>query len=315
MLSCERRQVGLGLRFSSNNFFHQLFYAAAAHAALSDRSARATDAAFVPIGTGFPATMPTHLWEYTLRSLSDASSAQLAEQTRRLLNGGCTCFDRFYAATHGVSFTTGSRDWFVAFRRSSAFNARHVLGLPARASRAPQDMLFIMRRGSRRIITNAQQVESLVLAAQPRLRVVAFEEISLVEQLAMVSEASVLIGVHGMAIAGFVVHLPADERPTACVEIVPEPDRRSYEWTAIVPKLARVVGVRHLGIMAPHAPGCFIDHLRHVNCSSATCRRDVAKGLRSFAASSVLNCNVTVEANRLLEVIQRAASLTNVHPS
>ena len=311
LASCQRHRLGLAVRFSSNNFFHQSFYAAAMHRALVG-VARTSDAVFVPIGGAFPAEGPNRLWEYTLRSLSNASADQLFNDTHTLLRAPCTCFDRFIGATHGLApMAEEARAILMAYRRSAARNARAVLNLPPVTTRAARDMLFIMRRTARRVITNEQEVLDRVLAAQPRLRVVAFEEMPVAQQMALVSESSVLIGVHGMAIAGYVVHLPADERKTACVEIQPRPDPVSWTWSKIVKGLAHGAGVRFLVMQSPHSPGCYIDTMRSMNCTGdALCQRAVSKGLRSFAASSVLNCNVTVDSAHLLTLIQSAADHT-----
>lgn len=312
--------------FSSNNFYHQLNFAASAHEALVGIAA--PDAVFVPIGWSFPASAPHKLWEFTLRSLSSASAAKLANQTHMLLRAPCTCFDRLVAVTHGMQpVSASSRAAFAAFRRSSAINARMVLRMePVRdARRSAQDMLFIVRHGSRRVITNEEALRKQAQAAQPRLRIVTFEAMPIVQQLTMVSESSVLIGVHGMALAGYVVHLPTDERRTAILEIQPKPDPSSWEWMTIMRDLAAGAGVRHLVLFANHASGCFIDFMRHANCSSqdawrrlalgsqaseARCRLALSKAWKSFAATSVLNCNVTVDFPKLLGLLNDAAQHT-----
>ena len=187
------------------------------------------------------------------------------------------------------------------------------------SKRAAQDMLLIVRRGRRRVISNEREVTERALAAQPRLQVLAFEELPITKQMEIVSTASVLIGVHGQAIAGYVSHLPADARKTAVVEIWPRLDAVSYDWAKIVPGLAIGAGVRHFTVIAEHSPGCYIDYLRQVNCTAqenpSYCSRTVQKGLKSFQANTVLNCNVTVDSERLLGVIQQAAMHTRQVPS
>eukprot|EP00966_Prymnesium_polylepis_P093712 2168349-Prymnesium_polylepis.1 len=242
---CRQRRLGLGLRFSSSNFFHQLYYASAAHLSLIQEAKGSPGAVFVPLGTSFPHDVPDRLWEFTLRSLSNESAADLLNRTQSLLGTPCTCFDRLAAATHGYAFRQIPRGALAAFRSASALHARLQLNLPQVAERSARDMLFILRQGKRRAISNAEEVQRQLLSAQPRIRVLAFEEIPIVQQLAIISEASVLIGVHGMAIAGYVAHLPTDERRTACVELQPAPSRVSWEWTRIVPTITGAAGVRH----------------------------------------------------------------------
>lgn len=312
---CTQRRIGLGIRFSSNNIYHQNFYAAAAYNALIDSAdAHAT---FVPIGAGNPATVPSAQWEYTLRGLSNKSAAALADETQGLLRARCTCFERLLVATHALQpFSTSARPSMVAFRRAMAVHARLALVLPPRSSshRDAQDMLFVLRRGSRRVMTNAKEVEDLLRPALPRLRMVAFEDMPLMQQIVTVAESSAIIGVHGQALTGYVVHLAAEERKTAVVEIRPRPDPRSWDWTLMVSGLARAAGVRFLSLTAPHAPGCIIDELRRNDCATDECNRAhaalVRVRLRSFGSASVLNCNITVDAQRLLALIRQAAAHT-----
>ena len=319
--ACNRLRLGLGVRFPSNNFYHMLGFAAAAHSALL-HFAHMPDAVFVPIGATRPESQPGPLWEYSLRSLTTRSAAVLVEQTQSLLSRRCTCFDLFVAATHSYrpeSPTSSSA--YAAFRRSSALNARSMLSLELAARRSAQDILFIVRHGPRRVITNEKDVINRALAGELRLRAVAFETIPIVRQLAMVSESSAIVGVHGMALAGYVHHLPSDLRRTACVEIRPKPDPRNWQWTNIMSDLCVGAEVKFFYIEATHAPGCYLDLIRTVNCSTdegvkalqaqstAHCALAVQKSLRSFAASSPLNCNVTIEdPDRLARIIARAAA-------
>ena len=319
---CKRHRLGLGVRFPSNNFYHMLGFAAAAHSALID-FAHTPDARFVPIGATRPESRPGPVWEYSLRSLTNQSAAALLDQTQSLLRQ-CTCFDRLVAATHSYRpESSSSRGAYAAFRRSSALSARSMLSLELAARRSAQDILFIVRHGPRRVITNEGDVIRRALAGQLRLRAVAFETIPIVEQLAMISESSVIVGVHGMALAGYIHHLPSDMRRTACVEIRPKPDPRNWNWIYIMHDLSRGAGVEFSYIEAPHGPGCYLDLIRSVNCSSreglkamkaqsaAHCALAVQKSLRSFAASSPLNCNVTIDdPDRLARIIARAAAVT-----
>ena len=320
---CERHSLGLGIRFSSSNFYHQLNFAASAHETFLRIGA--PDAVFVPIGHSFPRTAPDGLWEFTLRGLSNASAARLTNQTNALLKANCTCFGRVVAATHAMQpASPRSREAFAAFRHSSAVHARMVSMHAVRDGRrrSTTDMLFIVRHGPRRVITNEDAVRLQALAAEPRLRFVAFETMPIVQQLKLVGESSTLIGVHGMALAGYIVHLPTHEWTTACVEIQPAANAFSWTWTAIMRDLAAGAGVLHLALTARRAPGCFIDFMLHANCSlkkdweplGATspghCKLALSKAFKSFAASSVLNCNITVDSRKLLGLIEKAARHT-----
>ena len=135
-------------------------------------------------------------------------------------------------------------------------------------------------------------------------------------QMEVVSSASVLIGVHGQAVAAFAFFLPAELRRTAIVEIIPRRDALSNYWTPIIRGVARGAGVRHYRMEAARSPGCYLDYLRQLNCSVArdtrACSRDRGKALRNYQAVNVLNCNVTVEARVLLRLVGEADNHT--HP-
>jgi len=284
---CRQRRLGLGLRYSNDNPFHQQFFAAALHSALV--AFTAPDALPVPIGSAFPRARPTPLWEYTLRSLFNASALRLNSEVGQMLQAPCTCFDRLVSFTGGFAQAdVRSRDSVWAFRRASVRNARAAVASASWLSAVDadaRDILFLLRRGGRRVIVNEEALLGEALAGQPRLRRVSFEgDVPVVEQMLIVSTATVLIGVHGAGISGYVTFLPSHLRKTACIEIRPRSLGNAGAWKPIVENLARVAGVRFFALDAEHSPGCKADAYRSKlgNCTAgragSDCRRRLARG-------------------------------------
>ena len=284
---CRQRRLGLGLRYSNDNPFHQQFFAAALHSALVAHAA--PDALPVPIGSSFPRARPSPLWEYTLRSLFNTSAQRLNSEVDQLLQAPCTCFDRLVSFTGGFAQAdVRSRDSVWAFRRASVRNARAAAASASWLSAVDadaRDILFLLRRGRRRVIVNEDALLGEALAGQPRLRRVSFEgDVPVVEQMLIVSTAAVLIGVHGAGLSGYVTFLPSHLRKTACIEIRPRSFGNAGDWKPIVQNLARVAGVRFFALDAEHAPGCKADvhqsRLRSCTAGEAGshCRRSVNRG-------------------------------------
>ena len=297
----------------------QQFFAAGVFAALHQHAA--SDAVFVPFGSVKPRERPDSKWEYTLRSLSARSAAELQNGTQAVLTAKCTCFERLVAYTGGFSPYDAKRSQasITAFRHASLRNARLVVG-PSWSSTSAvvdeRDILFILRRAKRRVITNEADVLRRASAAQLRLRGVVFEGMPIAEQMLTTSKATILIGVHGAGLAGYVAFLPSDARKTACVEIRPKPTVGSNAWVPIVASLAKGAGVRLFPLTANHAPGCPADasEAEWKRCPAGRdrglCRREVTrKG--SFEGNSVLWCNVTVDTEQLLTVIEAAVRHTS----
>ena len=55
--ACEKRRLALGVRYSNDNIYHQLFFAAANREALASRTE--ADAAFVPLSASSPRARPS----------------------------------------------------------------------------------------------------------------------------------------------------------------------------------------------------------------------------------------------------------------
>ena len=142
---------------------------------------------------------------------------------------------------------------------------------PAPATAAAASVLFVSRRGARvRAIDNE---EDLVRAIEgdPRLagrvRFLALEASPLVEQLAAVSAASVLAGVHGMGMAwvammGTAAGSHAAERPAqhataAALEIFPQQmlRQRTHAWLDYR-RWAFMSGVDYFLLVQPDVPAC-----------------------------------------------------------
>ena len=172
-------------------------------------------------------------------------------------------------------------------------------------------MVLMLRKGARRVIVNERELLSSVLPRQPRLKTVVFERLPVSEQMLVASTAVALIGVHGAGLLGYTIFLPTDVRNTACVEIRPRATSGSSAWQPLVKKLARSAGVHFEYMVAKNAPGCPANEHYEMqrNCTTGVCRRKIQRTY-GFEGMSVLWCNVTVDPDRLMPLIERAASHT-----
>ena len=311
---CEQRPFALGLRFSSNNIFHQQMFAAAIYAGLQHHMA--LDATLLPLGMNFPRDRPMKQWEYTWRAFSTVPAEQFLHGMKALmLSSRCTCFEKLIAFTGGFDpYNRSSRQSVWSFRSASTRNARVALA-SSHLARVPdggaaQDMLFVVRRGARRIITNEQQLLSLAQAEQPRLRVAVLEHLTVTQQILEIATSAALIGVHGAALTGWISFLPTDVRKTAILEIRPKLTLLSSGWTTMVRDLSRGLGVQFFVTDAAHSPGCKADALmiKYRQCTTNKCRDKLGK--TKPPGKSVLWCNITVSSSTLLPIIQQVADST-----
>ena len=212
-----------------------------------------------------------------------------------------------------------------SFRHAATRNARAALmtaQLTAPPSSTGRDMLFILRRGARRVITNEDEVVRRLMAEQPRLQAIAFETLPIASQMLVVASASTLIGVHGAGIAAYTSFLPADERKPAVVEIRPDPHELSKEWIWLVKDLAAAAGAAFFFMWARRAPGCAANafHKRWLECKTLgtpraidSCTKKAVRSAPGFANRSVLWCNVTIQNIwTLSRLVREAASRTAV---
>ena len=168
LAQCEKRSLGLALTVSSNNLYHQFFHAVPAFEALL-RYVQ-PDAVFVPLvsymATSWlhPATNYSHAWEFSLRALSSAPAKQLMEDTLRLFDAPCTCFERVEGATGAVSlFYPKARPRILAFCRQAVKMARSMPPRPVAdgGARFPWwtvNVLYVRRGGIKRALANDAEV-------------------------------------------------------------------------------------------------------------------------------------------------------------
>lgn len=253
----------------------------------------------------------------------------------QVFDAPCTCFERLVASTSGVAlFDKRSRLSSASFRHASTRNARAAIaaavtaGLASSASGVSssltderRDVLLIVRRGSKRVLVNEDELFAAALAAQPeRLRRVALEQLPVAEQMLAVASAVVLIGVHGAGLLGFLAFLPSDVRRTACGEIRPWAPITRFDWIYLVRGVADGVGVRYFGVNAPLEPGCLVEREIgwHIavsrNCTPGpeghTCRLKAQLGKQM--GQRALFCNVSVERGAFVALVNRAAGYTAV---
>jgi hypothetical protein len=314
--SCESRPLGLILFFQSNNIFHQMYHAAPAWEALREyasTSASQQPPTLIPLA-GYlagpwvhPPTWRSHAWEFTVRALTNLGADAIAEDLRRLLTAPCTCFQRVHGSTGAFTpfiehkaMVTLAREWSRASVRNAAFAAAQLrLSLHRKALagtiRADQDILYVMRgaHGESRVVTNEAQLLR-AFGVVPRVRAVAMGQLPLVEQMLLASASSVLVGVHGQALS-HMAFLPSD-RPTALVELLPQPNRQYNEFKNIFRDWCRAQGVRHWSM------GAALDR------SGGLCQPEG----RRQRGGGPLRCNVTVEVPLVLELVQEAAEFTAV---
>ena len=165
----------------------------------------------------------------------------------------------------------------------------------ALSSSLAADLLLVGREGERRTLSNeAALLERLGgLPEASRLARVALEALPLGAQMRLVSEASLLVAVHGQALA-WIPFLPADRRTVGAIEIAIMTKHGAlnncYEaWSA-------ALGVRYWKVAGTLTGGC---------TGGATNRDDVAQ-----RSSKLLSCNVTVNVMQLVGTISTAARAT-----
>lgn len=225
----------------------------------------------------------------TTASPDDISSAAI-----QLLRTPCTCFDRFEATAQ--PFNPGAAMAAEALRRFRHAMLRNIHPLPPTSNRVSAGaMLFVSRQGERRTLTNEAEVLSLLGRRLDRVQRVAFEELSLTTQMRVVSDASVLIAVHGQALA-WLPFLPWESQPTGVVEVSLVGRRgvvnKCYEvWS-------KALGVHYWRVVARLMKGC----------NGGVRSRDN----EAERAHKMLSCNVSVELGALLGAATRAAELTAV---
>ena len=157
-------------------------------------------------------------------------------------------------------------------------------------------MLLVSRGGERRALSNEARV-LVALEQLGRVRRVVLEEMTISDQMALVAQSSVLLGVHGQAFA-WLPFLPWSSRTVGLVEISLASRRgvvnTCYErWSA-------ALGVRYWRVAGKLTGGC---------SGGATSRDNEAT-----RAHKMLACNVTVDVTQLVGAASRAAEETAPHP-
>lgn len=285
------------------------------------------------LGHGKPAAPRRwYAWEFSIRPLTRTSGADIAAAAARLLRAPCTCFERFEAESRAfnpgalasaatvrlfrdaalrhappppllpalggasTSATGGPGAGSTSRSARSAGWAAAVTALRGGERRA--DLLLVSRQGERRggrQLSNEGEVLARLrgLPAAPRLARVVLEGLPLAEQMRLVAAASVLIAVHGQALA-WLAFLPSDVRPTGVVEVSIMTKQGALNpcyqaWSA-------ALSVQYWRVAGRLAPGCN---------GGATSRDDAAQ-----RAHKLLACNVSVDAAQLAGTVSAAAAAT-----
>ena len=303
---CVRRQLGLAVYFQSNNMFHAMFHAPPAWQQLQHHALAAKHRpTFIPL-VGYIAghswtgdqsqRWRVAAWELLIRSLTAASSSEIAEDLNVLLSR-CTCFDQVEGSTG--YFSPGSRQVQTApilrqWRARTLSNARTVAHSMALAHQGQKDITFVVRVAGTRVIANQVEVNA-ALASRSRVRTVVMEAMPLAEQILLVATTRVLVGVHGQALALMVFMSPS--LATALLEIRPtwtgKMRASSTAWQVIYDDWCYTLGVHYLHMDA------IVDTLQPL-CRPIASRK---------TGGGPLRCNVTVPIPKLLQRIDDAAAL------
>ena len=323
--TCANRSLGVALYFQSNNIFHAMHHAPQDWEALrtSVRSG-AEEPVFIPLvgyiaGAGARAwvsapTWMSHTWEFTIRGLTAKTASEIGSDLGQLLSAPCTCFSRvvgsvgaFLPYANQPANRRLLRSWREAVishaRRADAWRtpppalpdraslALGPAGEPARSAPALNDMLYVVRMGTRTVLNDAEI--AVALRQIERVRRVVMERMTLAQQMLLVSSATVLIGVHGQALS-HMAFLPWPTHRAALVEIQPRPSERSHLWTQIYPAMCKTQQTRHIKVIA------------EPDTSTAACRPNAKRK----GGGGPLRCNVTVPVSELLAGVRTAAEYT-----
>ena len=298
LAACERRSIGLAVPMSSNNIYHQAFHAVPAWETL--RAHTAADATLIPLvfsnaafGRGSKPIKPRRwfAWEFTVRALSQASSSALLAATQALVEARCTCFDRVEADASAFNPSArGAASRLQAFRARALYNNAAANGVVDRIAR--RSLLFVSRVGARRVATNEALLLSRLQAATARVQRVVLEELPFAEQMSLVASSAGLIAVHGQALA-WMLFLPTESARTAVIEILISSRHRNrindcyQDWAASLQ-------VKYFRVRSEASV-----------CPATDKRRSKVNPLQ------LLNeCNVTVDADRLLGIVRLADAWT-----
>ncbi|RVD85763.1 uncharacterized protein DFL_004070 [Arthrobotrys flagrans] len=156
---------------------------------------------------------------------------------------------------------------------------KHLKISAARDLRSPINVTFIDRKGSRKLI-NSKELTDALIAAYPKVNVnvVDMAKLSLKEQISLVVNTDVLVGVHG---AGHthVLFLPSQ---SSLVEILPaDLGHRGFR------NLAGLRGIRYFSDHAPMAPSDKPDALRDWHAEDVVFDKDAFMKLMEVAIQSV----------------------------
>lgn len=227
-----------------------------------------------------------HAWEFSLRPFVKWASADIAARTQKILNAPCTCYDTVHGnapAFNPIARTSASR--LRAFRRATLRN----LPRPMAVSRADavadkRSILWVVRRHALRNMANEATLRARFAAdasLSSRVRRIVLEGMALSEQMRLLASVTGLLAVHGQAMA-WVLLLPSAQRRTTAIEVFPQ-----GLVNPIYRELSVTLGVRYQAMTAPPTTGCKVK----------------------------LNCNVTVDVDRVVGAVARAVEWADADPN
>jgi len=307
---CHHRHLGLGVPYSCNNVFHQLFHAVPVFEQFAPLVA-ASEAAghtfsFIPLvypSTSIGRRMSDdprnwHAWEFSLRPLTSMSSAQLAAETASLVSS-CTCFERIEANVPAFNpLSRSATPRLRAFRKAALRSIRQMWrrstpsAMHFAAPLSPggsddslrQDFLWIVRKHHRRNIQNEREL-ALRLRENKRVQRVVLETMPLAEQMVLFSRSLGLVTVHGQAMTWVLFlgsHSSRLKPKVAAVEIMPR-----GLISHIYRDLSRTLGAFYQEVAALPVSGC-----------------------GGGSTDAKLACNITVNIESVRLAVNRAAAYT-----
>lgn len=212
--------------------------------------------------TKSPTTTAWPLLAASLRSLDGMGSAGMPHTLQRaaqlLEPGTCSCFRRVVGGH--AAFAPHTRPDPAQAIRVSRFRRAILAGLglhdPSAHPAPPQPprILFVLRKGSSRVIVNEDALRSAIAlddALAKHVDFIHFEGMSLVEQVRHIISSRALVGMHGQAMAWAMMLPTEDGRHCATVEIIG--DWKSFQRDDYI-RMSHVNGARYTLLRQPNDP-------------------------------------------------------------
>ena len=221
------KRVTASVRFivwsRQTTFTTKFFHAVPAWLALSAQAERNPDATMVPLvsihagnWTGPERHWAAHAWQFSVRALTKAAPQTITANLGALLGARCTCFDRVEGNTG--AFEPRAPLALGSLRRFCLVALRNAAGrLGSAPGERRTELLYVSRAGGRKVVNDAAALSALRLD-NPSVRRVILEQLSVVQQMQLISGTLLLVTQHGQALA-WMPCMTIGDTPAAVVEI------------------------------------------------------------------------------------------------